>query len=100
MRSTTRTAVGAAGSLLLKGGAGWLGRHVKLVMLRSPNFGRVTASAGILAAILNWGLYVPRIGIFLSVLSVAPLAIWNVLIARRLFRLGRDVSEEVKLRRS
>jgi hypothetical protein len=29
-----------------------------------------------------------------------PLAIWNVLIARRLFRLGRDVSEEVKLRRS
>ena len=26
--------------------------------------------------------------------------IWNVLIASNLFRLGRDVSEEVKLRRS
>jgi hypothetical protein len=73
---------------------------VSIVMLRSQIFGRVTASAGILAAILNWGLYVPGIGILLSVLSVVPLAIWNVLIASRLFRLGRDVSEEVKLRRS
>ena len=51
-------------------------------------------------ALLYWGLYVPGIGILLSVLSVVPLAIWNALIARRLFRLGRDVSEEVKLRRS
>jgi hypothetical protein len=73
---------------------------VSIVMLRSQIFGRVTASAGILAGILNWGLYVPGIGILLSVLSVVPLAIWNVLIASRLFRLGRDVSEEVKLRRS
>jgi hypothetical protein len=46
-----------------------------IVMLRSPIFGRVTACAGILAAILNWGLYVPGIGIFLTVLSVVPLAI-------------------------
>jgi hypothetical protein len=43
---------------------------------------------------------VPGIGILLSVLSVVPLAIWNVLIASRLFRLGRDVSEEQRLRRS
>jgi hypothetical protein len=69
-------------------------------MLRSQIFGRVTACADILAAILNWGLYVPGIGILLSLLSLVPLVIWNVLIASRLFRLGRDVSEEVKLRRS
>ena len=61
---------------------------VSLVMLRSNIFGRVTAAMGILAAILNWGLYVPEIGIFLSILSIVPLAIWNVLIARRLFQLG------------
>jgi hypothetical protein len=73
---------------------------VPIVMLQSNIFGRVTAYTGIVAAILNWGLYVPGIGILLSVLSVVPLAIWNVLIASRLFRLGRDVSEEVKLRRS
>jgi hypothetical protein len=69
-------------------------------MLRSQIFGRVTACVGILAAILNWGLYVPGFGILLSVLSIVPLAIWNVPIASGLFRLGRDVSEEVKLRRS
>jgi Domain of unknown function (DUF4386) len=32
---------------------------VPIVMLRSNIFGRVTAYTGIVAAILNWGLYVP-----------------------------------------
>jgi hypothetical protein len=63
---------------------------VALVMLRSNIFGRVTAYTGILTAMLNWGFYVPGIGLFLSILSVIPfLAIWNVLVARRLFQLGR-----------
>jgi hypothetical protein len=63
---------------------------VALVMLRSDDFGRTTTYAGVAAAILNWGLYVPGgIGLFLFTLSVLPLAIWNVLIARRLFQLGR-----------
>jgi hypothetical protein len=59
-------------------------------MLQSNIFGRVTAYTGILTAMLNWGFYVPGIGLFLSILSVIPfLAIWNVLVARRLFQLGR-----------
>ncbi len=63
---------------------------VSLVMLRSRIFGRATAYTGILAAVLNWGLYVPEMGVFLSALSVIPfLAAWNVLVARGLFRLGR-----------
>lgn len=62
---------------------------VSVVMLRRPIFGRVTAYMGILAAILNWGLYVPKIGLLLSILSIVPLAIWLVLVARRLFQLGR-----------
>jgi len=62
---------------------------VPVVMLRSSIFSRLTAYVGILAAILNWGLYVPRIGLFLSILSVVPLANWLILIARRLFQLGR-----------
>jgi hypothetical protein len=69
---------------------------VPLVMLRSHVFGRVTAYVGILAAILNWGLYVPEIGVLLSVLSVIPfLEIWNVLIAPRLRQLGRGYSKKV-----
>ena len=39
---------------------------VSIVMLRSQIFGRVTTCAGMLAAILNLGLYVPGIGILLS----------------------------------
>jgi hypothetical protein len=66
---------------------------VSIVMLRSNIFGSVTAYTGIVAAILNWGLYVPGgIGFFLFTLSVIPfLAIWLVLVARRLFLLGRSV---------
>jgi hypothetical protein len=64
-------------------------------MLLSHVFGRATACTGVLAAILNWGFYVPGIGVFLSILSVIPfLAIWNILVARRLFQLGHGVFEE------
>lgn len=62
---------------------------VPLVMLRSNLFGKATAFVGILASLLNWGLYVPGIGLFLSMLSVFPLAIWNILIARKLFQLSQ-----------
>jgi hypothetical protein len=65
---------------------------VPIVMLQSNIFGRVTAYTGIVAAILNWGLYVPGgIGLFLFTLSVVPfLAIWLALVAWRLFQLGRS----------
>lgn len=65
---------------------------VPIVMLRSNIFGRVTAYTGIVAAILNWGLYVPGgLGLVLGTLSVVPfLAIWLILVARKLFQLGRN----------
>lgn len=62
---------------------------VPLVMLKTTLFSKTTAYLGILAALLNWGLYVPGIGLVLSMLSVFPLAVWNILIARRLLQLGR-----------
>ena len=63
---------------------------VALVMLRGNIFGRVTAYAGIATAILNWGLYVPGgIGLILFSLSILPLATWNLLVARKLLKLGR-----------
>lgn len=65
---------------------------VPLVMLRSDLFGKATAYAGIAAAVLNWGLYVPGgVGLLLFTLSVLPLAVWNVLIFWRLLQLGRNV---------
>jgi hypothetical protein len=57
------------------------------VMQRSDIFSKVAAYALILGDVIGPGLYVPTIGIFLSVISVPVLWIWYVLIARRLIQL-------------
>jgi hypothetical protein len=62
---------------------------ISVVMLRSNIFSKVTAYMGILAGVIGFGLYVPTIGIYISIFSVVFMAIWYILIARRLFRLGR-----------
>ena len=68
------------------------------VMLRSDIFSRVAAYALIVGDVIGLGLYVPVIGIFLSIISVPVLWIWYVLISRTLFQLGSGVAkEEVKL---
>ena len=67
------------------------GLTMSVVMLRSPAFGRTAGYAGIAANVLGFGLYVPVIGVWLSLLSVIPfLMIWYVLVARRLLRLARS----------
>ena len=65
---------------------------VGAVMLRSPVFSKLTAYAGIGAGVVGLGLYVPRIGILLSILSVPLYALWNTLISRRFFRLAQPTS--------
>ena len=68
---------------------------VSFVMLRSNVFSKATAYVGIIANVLVFGLYVPKIGIVLSIISVFPfLLMWYILIARRLFQLGQGVSRE------
>lgn len=66
---------------------------VAVVMLRSHVFGKVTAYVGIVGNVLGFGLFVPAVGAFLSILAVVVLAAWNVLIARKLFQLGQGVSK-------
>jgi len=65
------------------------------VMLRSNIFSTVTAYVGILMGVL---MLVPptvgTIGLLLSLISLVPTAIWLILVARRLFQLGRGVSKE------
>ena len=65
------------------------GITISAVMLRSNTFGRVTAYAGILGNVVGLGLYVPTIGLFLSVVSGPVLWIWYILIGRKLLQLGR-----------
>lgn len=74
------------------------GIMIGAVMLRSDIFSRLTAYALIVGDVIGLGLYVPAMGIFLSVISVPVLWIWYILIARRLFQLGSGASkEEVEL---
>lgn len=61
------------------------------VMLRSNIFSKTTAYLGILAGVL---MIVPSsagtMGLYFSLASLVPWAIWLVLVARGLFRLGRS----------
>ncbi len=68
---------------------------IAAVMLQSRGrvFSKATAYTGILSGVIGFGLYVATIGIFISVLSVLFFAIWNILIARRLFQLGHLASK-------
>lgn len=62
-----------------------------IVILKSRVFSKATGYVGILASIVGLGLYVPKIGIALSILSVPLYAAWNTLIARKFFQLAEDV---------
>ena len=63
---------------------------VSPIMLRSKLFSGKTAYLGLLAGVL---MLIPSsagtIGIYFSLASLVPWAVWLVLIARRLFRFGR-----------
>ena len=68
---------------------------ISVVMLRSNIFSKATAYMGILANVIALCLYVPKIGIIFGIISVCPfLMIWEILIARSFFQLGRGISEE------
>jgi hypothetical protein len=73
-------------SYILMSAAGLI---ISAVMLRSSSiFSKLTAYVGILASVLGLGLFVPTIGLLLSLLSLIPTMMWYILIARRLFWLG------------
>jgi hypothetical protein len=69
------------------------GLLISAAMLRSTLFGKATAYVRIASSVLDFGIYVPTIGLVISLVSVVCLLIWNILIARRLLQLGRDVSK-------
>jgi uncharacterized protein DUF4386 len=67
---------------------------ISAVMLRNTIFSKAAAYAGILGNAIGFGLYVPTIGIYISLFSVVGLWIWYILIGRRLFQLGQAISKE------
>jgi len=67
---------------------------IPIVMLQGKIFSKATGYMGILANVLAFGNYVPKIGIYILLFSVVFLWIWYILITRRLFQLGQSVSKE------
>jgi hypothetical protein len=61
------------------------------VMLRSEVFNKTTAYVGIVASIVSFGFYVPKVGVFISILSVVVMQVWYVMIALALLRLCKTL---------
>jgi hypothetical protein len=67
---------------------------VSVVMLRSSIFSKATAYVGILGSIFGLAFFVPTAGIAFLFISAFALQIWFVLIARKLYQLGKVISED------
>jgi hypothetical protein len=65
------------------------GLIISFVMLKSNIFSKATAYVRIASSIFDFGLYIPTIGIFISIFSVLFLLIWDFMVARRLFQLAQ-----------
>jgi hypothetical protein len=64
------------------------GLVVAAAMLRSGVFSRATAYLRIASSVFDFGLFIPGIGLYISLLSVVFLLVFNLLVARRLLQLG------------
>jgi hypothetical protein len=62
---------------------------ISWAMLRSPAYGKPTAYVGIIAGLFGFGVYVPKVGVYISILSVVGMQVWYVMIALILWRLCR-----------
>lgn len=65
------------------------GLLVSAAMLRSAIFSKATAHLRIASSVLDFGIFVPSIGLFISLFSVFCLLAFNIIVARRLIQLGR-----------
>ncbi|BCJ37922.1 hypothetical protein Athai_54250 [Actinocatenispora thailandica] len=61
---------------------------VGVVMLRTPVFSRLTGWMAIAGNVIGLGLYLPAVGVYVSVFSVLFLEVWYVLVGVRLVRLA------------
>jgi hypothetical protein len=65
------------------------GLIISLVMLKTNVFSKTTAYLRLASSVFDFGLYVPVVGMYIAIFSVLFLLIWDILVARRLFQLGR-----------
>lgn len=65
------------------------GLIISLVILQSNIFSKATAYVRIASSLCDFGLFLPVIGMWIAILSVLFLVIWDILIARRLFKIAK-----------
>ena len=63
---------------------------VAIGMLKNKLFSKATAILRLLSSAFDFGLLIPVVGLYISIFSVLFLLIWDILVARRLFQLGRS----------
>jgi hypothetical protein len=66
------------------------GIAISAVMVRGGEFGKVAGWIGIVGFAAAFGLFLPVVGVTLSLVSLALQLIWFVLVARGLFRAARQ----------
>lgn len=59
------------------------------VMVRSQIFRKAAGYVGIVAGVVGIGMYVPKIGVFISILSVVGMQVWYLMIALKLLRFRK-----------
>ena len=64
------------------------GLLIAIAMLRSNSFSKFTAYLRIGSSVFDFGLLIPGIGLYISLLSVVFLLVFNVMVALRFFKLG------------
>ena len=64
---------------------------IAAVMLRSGIFSKTTAYLRIGSSVFDFGIFIPGIGLFISLLSVVFLLVFNIMVARRLLQLSSSV---------
>ena len=66
------------------------GLIVSAVMLKSSVFSKTTAWLRIGSSVCDFGLFIPGVGMYISIFSVFFLFAWNLIVARRLIQLSRE----------
>ena len=64
---------------------------IAVVMLKSSIFSKTTAYLRIASSVFDFGIFIPGVGLFISLLSVVFLLIFNIMVARRLLQLSSSV---------
>jgi hypothetical protein len=62
---------------------------VSAVMLRSERFGKVAGGCGIAANLLNPGMFLPVVGLYVGFAALLPLLAWYALVGRAFLRVAR-----------